>query len=42
MAPTLGLIGTSFGIAAGSLVGGAGEGVADVVGGHTLAGLVSC
>lgn len=42
MAPTFGLIGTSLVvIAAGSLVGGAGEGVADAVtGGHRPAGLV--
>lgn len=42
MAPTFGLIGVSFTTAAGSLVGGAGEGVDDVAGGHRLAGLVSC
>ena len=42
MAPTFGLIGMSFTVGGGSLVGGAGEGVVDVVGGHRLAGLVSC
>lgn len=43
MAPTFGLIGTSFVIVVGSLVGGAGEGVADDTGGHkSVAGLVSC
>ena len=41
MAQTFGLIGVSFTVG-GSLVGGAGEGVVDVVGGHRLAGLVSC
>ena len=42
IAPTFGLIGTSFAFSAGSLVGGAGEGVGDVAGGHRLVGLVNC
>ena len=43
IAPTSGLIGTSLVvISAGSLVGGAGEGVADVGGGHRLTGFVNC
>lgn len=43
MAPTLGLIGSSFATVTGSLVGGAGEGVGDGTGGgHTPVGLVSC
>ena len=42
IAPTFGLIGTSFATSTGSLMGGAGEGVGDVAGGHRLVGLINC